>query len=201
MLKLLDVAGFPAERVHLIAVDGGGDSHKQSPGGEERGLEIYRVPTFVVERGGAEVARIVEYPVLSVERDLLAILEGEAYAPNYASYPVIRQWLADGLLADPNVSARGLAGRVRGRVASEGELGAAAVVLMARGQNVEAIKLMEANCALYRESSRCYARLAEALVDNGETESAHAPAERAIRLNQDPSRTDELLELLERALE
>ena len=200
MVKLLEQAGLPTARVHLIAVDRGGDAHKRSPDGEERGREIYRVPTLVVERAGRELSRIVEFPVLSLERDLLAILSDVGYQPNYASYPAIREWLAAGLLADPNVSARGLAGRLRLRVASEGELEAAATVLESRGQRVEALKLLETNCVLHGESAGCHARLAEALLDAGRAEVARAAAERAIRLNDDPSRTQDLLDLLARAV-
>jgi hypothetical protein len=113
ILKVLDEMGFPQENLALVGVDWVDEAHKQSPGGEERGLEIYRVPTFIVERGGREISRFVEYPVLSVERDLLAILSDEKYEPSYASYPVVRRWLDDGLLADPNISPRGLANEVR----------------------------------------------------------------------------------------
>ena len=56
---------------------------------------------------------MVEHPVLSLERDLSAILQGGLYRPDYASYPIIRRWLREGLLSDENVSARGLAGQLR----------------------------------------------------------------------------------------
>lgn len=56
MLKLLDTLGFPPSRLRMIAVDNTEALHKRSPGGEEAGLEIYRVPTLVVSRGGREVA-------------------------------------------------------------------------------------------------------------------------------------------------
>ena len=199
ILKLLDEIGFPEGRVELVAVDSGEGVHKRSPGGEEQGLDIYRVPTLVVRRDGKEIARLVEFPVLSLERDLLAILSDARYEPNYRSYPVIHRWLDEGLLADENVSAWGLANQVRNRVATEGELAAAARVLLERGDVAEAVKLMQVNCALYRESPRCFARLAEAQLRAGEPEAAREAAERAIRLNADPARLEELLDLLERS--
>ena len=106
LLKLLDELEFPAENLTLVAVDGVDEATKRSPTGEEKGVEVYRVPTLVVSRGGKEVARFVEYPVLSLERDLLAILSGEPYEPNYISYPTVRRWLREGLLADENVKAQ-----------------------------------------------------------------------------------------------
>jgi len=200
MLKLLDEIDFSSERLRLIAVDNGEDALKRSPGGEEQGLEIWRVPTLVVVRRGREVSRIVEHPVLSLERDLLAILRGEDYRPSYRAYPVVRRWLAEGLLADDNVSPSGLAGEVRALVANEWELRAVARVLLSRGDVDEAVKLFETNRALYRRSSRCHADLAGALIRAGDPDEARRAAERAIRLNTEPEETESLIELLGRTL-
>jgi thiol-disulfide isomerase/thioredoxin len=198
LVKLLDEMGFPRERVELIGVDAVEGQQKRSPGGEEVGLEIYRVPTLIVRRAGKEVARVVEFPVLSLERDLLAILSGNPPEPNYRSYPVVRRWRESGLLGDKNVSAWGLAGEVRGLVSGEEELGAAAEVLLDRGEVAEAVKLFEANCALFRESARCQARLAEGRLRAGDVEAAREAAERALRLNTSPDRVADLVALLGR---
>ena len=165
LLKLLDELEFPDADLTLVAVDDVAEAAKRSPTGEEKGMEIYRVPTIVVSRDDQEVARIVEHPVVSLERDLLAILSGELYEPNYTSYPTVRRWLREGLLSDENVSPRGLAAQVRREIRSEGELAAAGRVLLSRGDAREAIALYRVNCALYPESSRAFARLAEGLRD------------------------------------
>jgi len=201
LLKLLDTIGFPRERVELIAVDSTDEAVKRSPGGEERGLEIYRVPTVVVRRGELEVARIVEYPVRSLERDLLTILEGRPYEPSYATYAVICRWLGEGLLADPNVSEYGLADEIRHRITTEGELSAAARVLLSRGDTVEALALYRVNCVLHRDSPGCFARLAGALSRSGERDEAVAAAEKALRLGPDPEETKELVELIRESAE
>jgi hypothetical protein len=199
VLRLLDEMNFPAERVILIGVDGDAEMHKRSPGGEEQGLEIYRVPTVIVRRDGREWNRIVEYPVLSLERDLLAILGGNEYAPSYRSYPIVRDWLADGSLADPNVSPRGLADAVRQVVSGEGELAAAARVMLTRGEVTEAVKLYEVNVALFRENARSWARLAKARVHAGDSEGALVAAKRAMRLNDDPDEVEGLIDLVQSA--
>lgn len=197
LLKLFDILGLPAERVELIALDRTTEALKQSPDHEERGREIYRVPTLIVERDGKEVSRLVEHPVLSLERDLLSILSGETYTPSYASYPVIHRWLEEGLLADPNVNPWGLAQQVRGKVNGEGDLAAAARVLQSRGDLTEAVKLFEVNCALHRESAGCHERLAAALLESGDRENARKHAERALRYNDDPERIQGLTELFD----
>ena len=198
LLKLFDAMGLPEGSVELVALDRTDEALKQSPGGEERGREIYRVPTLIVERDGEELSRLVEHPVLSLERDLLAMLDGRGYSPSYAAYSVIRRWLDEGLLADPNVSPWGLAKQLRPKINGEGDLAAAARVFQTRGDLAEAIKLYEINCALYWESSRCHERLATALLENGDHEDAKKSAERALRYNDDTERLEELTALIQR---
>ncbi len=81
--KVLDEAGFPKENLEVIAVDRKKEAYKQAPNREEKGLNIHRVPTFVIYKKGKEVNRIVEYPKETFERDLLAIVKGEKYRSKY----------------------------------------------------------------------------------------------------------------------
>ena len=63
---------------------GNGDSlYKKSPQHEEAGKNIVRVPTIIVEQKGNEIGRIIEFPITSLEKDLLTILRKEKYQPNY----------------------------------------------------------------------------------------------------------------------
>lgn len=85
MLKLLETAGCNISLVKLVFVSNAPDSYKQSPQHEEAGKNIKRVPTLIVYSNKIETGRIVEYPVVSLEKDLLAILRGEKYVPNYTT--------------------------------------------------------------------------------------------------------------------
>ena len=73
MMKVLDQIGFPKSNITFIALDNDDNAYKQSPKHEEKGMSIYRVPTFIVYEKGKEIARINELPVQSTERDLLQI--------------------------------------------------------------------------------------------------------------------------------
>lgn len=75
-MKILDTAGFPGEQLKIVAVDNRREFYKKSPGGEEWGLNIKYVPTFIFLKDGKEVNRIVEYPVNSLEMDMEKILMG-----------------------------------------------------------------------------------------------------------------------------
>ena len=60
--------------IEYIAVD----RADQRPPELERDLGLRYVPTFIVRRGGEEVGRMVEESPGGIERDLLALLTGEA---------------------------------------------------------------------------------------------------------------------------
>lgn len=83
MLKMLDCCNFPAVQLRLIMVSNLDSMYKQSPHHEELGRNIVRVPTVIIEEAGKEKGRIVEYPVVSLEKDMLRILRNEKYIPNY----------------------------------------------------------------------------------------------------------------------
>jgi len=81
--KVLDKAKVNASQIEAIAVDKKPEAYKASPNGEEKGLNIHRVPTFIFYKNGKEVNRIVEYPRQDFERDIHKIVTGEKYSPHY----------------------------------------------------------------------------------------------------------------------
>lgn len=68
------VGGLVPFEIEYVAVD----RSKQEPADLVAGADLRYVPTFVVERGGEEVGRVVESALNGIERDLLALLTGEA---------------------------------------------------------------------------------------------------------------------------
>ena len=72
MWRALEAAGAPPFPIEYVALD------RSFQAGEVDIVDraVIAVPTIVVERGGAEVGRIVERPVASVERDLADLLTG-----------------------------------------------------------------------------------------------------------------------------
>jgi len=69
-LKILDIWGFPADKITLIGVD----NAKLSPVGEYEKLNIERVPTFIFYKNNIESGRIIETPLTSLEQDIVNIL-------------------------------------------------------------------------------------------------------------------------------
>jgi thiol-disulfide isomerase/thioredoxin len=72
--KALDMAATVPFAVHYIGVD----RQKEEPSAPVINNDIRYVPTFIVYREGREVGRIVEESPHGIEKDLLALLTGEA---------------------------------------------------------------------------------------------------------------------------
>lgn len=82
--KILDALNFPKEQLTMVALDYTKENYKKSPGGEEKGLNIIKVPTFIFYLNGKQVNRIVESPIESLEKDIASILDQNEYIPKYS---------------------------------------------------------------------------------------------------------------------
>lgn len=77
--KILDQAGFDEKNLELITVD----HSKKTPDNLQEGLNITNVPTFIFYKKGKEIGRFVEYPRETLEKDILAIINGQPYKHSY----------------------------------------------------------------------------------------------------------------------
>ena len=80
LLNILVAIQYDQSNITLIAVD----ENKVTPEGLEEGYTIEYVPTIILYKNGKELGRVVEYPIETLEADLLAIAIGEDYTPAYA---------------------------------------------------------------------------------------------------------------------
>lgn len=69
-MKIMDIIGFPSEKITFI----GTDIEKLSPVGGFEELDIQRVPTFIFYIDNLEAGRIIEVPTTSLEEDIVNIL-------------------------------------------------------------------------------------------------------------------------------
>ena len=185
-MKVMNEINFPADKIKIITVGDGDSLYKQSPQHEEKGLGIFRVPTFIVYKNGIEVNRINEYPAISLEKDLLAITSNQSYSPNYRSFPVVSKWLNDGTLLDENISGKSISGQLKSLVNGENEINSLAYLLLEQGKTKEALKLFQANYYLYPESANIISSLGEGYLKNKDTKNAVIFLERSLEQNKDP---------------
>ncbi len=87
--KILEAAEFPIDQLKMVTVDNTKPNYKKSPNGEEEGLNIVKVPTFIFMKKGKEVNRIIESPVTSLEKDMTAILVEKDYVPNHSEVRLV----------------------------------------------------------------------------------------------------------------
>jgi thiol-disulfide isomerase/thioredoxin len=69
-MRVMDIWQFPYSKITFIGVD----DAKLSPVGEYEGLDIQRVPTFIIYKNNIEAGRIIENPKTSLEQDIVDIL-------------------------------------------------------------------------------------------------------------------------------
>ncbi len=72
-MKIVDLWGFPVEKIRFIGVD----INKIAPLVDYPELGIQRVPTFIFYENNSEKGRIIEVPVTSLEQDTRNILKGK----------------------------------------------------------------------------------------------------------------------------
>lgn len=80
LYKILDDAKFDESKLTLITTS----DEKTTPQSFEKGKNITNVPTIIFYKNDKELGRIVEYPIESLEKDMLAILSGKEYKHAYA---------------------------------------------------------------------------------------------------------------------
>lgn len=80
LLSILEAIKYDYSNVTLITVS----EDKDTPEGLEEGFNIEYVPTIIIYNNNVEMGRIVEYPIESLEADLLKIASGEEYNHAYS---------------------------------------------------------------------------------------------------------------------
>lgn len=182
-LKIMDGMGIPPQKVRIICTKSGNPGHKTSPGREEQGLYVFRVPTFIVRKNGREIGRIVESPVQSLEKDLLAIISGQSYEPNYAAGDRLRKLFevkSPGIL---NEQLPALAAQVKPVVKHDGELNGFGAVLLSAGDMEHAITAFLLNSTLFPTNPDAWGWLAEGYRRNHDNQKAVATYRKQLELS------------------
>lgn len=160
--KVLEAAEFPMERLTAIAVDRNKGTYKQSPGGEQLGKNIHRVPTFIFYLNGKEVNRITERPVKSLEADILAIQKGN-YTPGYHGVTMVNEFLTEHGAEKLIKRSKKIVPELKLLVKNRYELNTYATVLFYAGKKEEAISVYTLNTLLFPEEPGTYLSLANTL--------------------------------------
>ena len=161
MFKILASAGVRPAQIKMIMVDDHDSTYKQSPGHEERGKSIHRVPDLIVYSGKKEINRIVEYPVVSLEKDLLAIVNGSGYQPNYRAATYLLQHAQENNMDVLLKDTASLIENLKGLVKNSAELNSLGYVWMSAGEMDKAMMVFQLNAQLFPAVANVYDSLGE----------------------------------------
>ena len=156
MMKILDYCGVSTSHVKFIMLNSLGDFYKQSPGHEEKGLEIHRVPDFIAFKNKKEVGRIIEEPVVSLEKDLLSILHEDGYTPNYKAVAILGDLLKKNSNPYSEAQLLEFANTTKPYCKSSNELNTYGYVKMAAGEMDKAEAAFRINIILFPNDPNLY---------------------------------------------
>jgi tetratricopeptide (TPR) repeat protein len=183
MLKILQQVGMDTTKLALIFVDNSTDKYKQSPQREEKDKNIHHVPSFILYDEKKEIGRIVESPLLSLEKDMLAILRQQPYQPHYRAIEYWRKYIAD---RKENMTDEALQNQVailKPLCRHYGEFNAYAYVLLAAKDHTEALNAFRLNTMIYPDNPHVFESLGEAYEKVGNKKGAIAAYEKVLMLN------------------
>ncbi len=183
MLKILETAGMDTNRVSLVFVDNSTNSYKQSPQHEEQNRNIHHVPTFIIYDGNNEMGRIIESPVISLEKDIQAILTHQPYTPNYKaiSYWITKVTKRKSSLSDKEL--QNLAAIIKPLCRHYGEFNSYGYVQLAANHTKEALNVFRLNTLMYPDTPGVFDSLGEALSKTGNKTDAIRAYEKVLQLN------------------
>lgn len=166
LYKILEATDFSLDRLTLVAVSRDRNTYKQSPGGEEEGLNIHRVPTIIVYKNGVEINRIIESPVLTIEEDLLQILDGN-YTPNHYIVSFTNDLIEEYGINKLFKKAKKHKTKFTAIGKKSSSLNTYANVLYYADQKQKAIEVLKLNAFLFPEEISVYSNLGDKLSDLG----------------------------------
>lgn len=182
-LKLWDKMGLSRDQLKFTALYGSGEDYKQGPNGEEEGLNIHRVPTFIFKENGKEYARIVESPSTDLLTDVAQIALGYPSAPNYAGANYILQVFDTMTMDEVYKDIQNIYRTAYYKVGRFAEFNTLGKVLSAAGKKKEALLVFQFNTYYHPGSWYGYKSYGELLVEMENYPQAIKAYEKLISLN------------------
>ncbi len=192
--KVLEAANFPESQLEVIALDRTKEAYKQGPNGEEKGMQIHRVPTFIFYKDGKEVNRIVEYPQASLERDMLNITSGKRYSPNYVAANYLQYLFAEKSLDSLKTEQDKLFPRLAEFVDGSKELNTLGYVYLRAKQMDKALFVFDLNTKIFPYKYNVYDSLGEAYLEEENYNEALKNYNKVLELKPDDENALKIVE-------
>lgn len=193
-LKIVDHSKIKMSNIELIGLDNRSDAYKQGPNGEEKGLNIHRVPTFLFYKDDQEIGRIVESPATSLEKDVAQIYAGLAPEPNYKVANYIGKLFKEKTIAEVDTFLTTNTRYFKRKISSEGELNTYGYVLLSAKKLEQAIVAFKLNTLLFPKSANVYDSLGEAYMKAGKYQLATENYLRSCQLNPENESAKQMIQ-------
>ena len=199
-IKLWDELGLDRNQLHFVALHNKSNVYKQGPEGEEKGMNIHRVPTIVFEQNDQEIARIVESPLNSMEADLAQISLGFPSTPRYRGANYLSTLYAQVPLDSLTQHFRPALRKIYREVHTSSELNTFGYVLKAAGRDQEALFAFQLNAWLFKHHPNVHDSLGEMYFDLKNYQQARNSYEQVLKLEAGNENAQEMLGKIEEAL-
>lgn len=194
-IKLLDHCGVPEFALKLVMVDYRDGAYKQSPQHEERGKNIFRVPTILLYSGTKELGRIIEFPKENLEKDLLRILNGEKYQPNYGAGQLFLEKIEKNAVYSLTIDSNSIQRDFTPGFRNSFELNSIGHVLLDQGKKQKALSAFQLNTQVFPSATQSWNGLATAYLSLGRKQEARLAVDRGLRLDASNAETKRLSQL------
>ena len=193
-IKILADLGVRPSQYELYMVDNHAENYKQAPESTIYGGSIFRVPTFVIEKDGKELDRIIEEPVENLEKDLLSIASGNAYEPAYRLAPRLQNLVRQkgNFYVIENISK--VSAEVQDFKTKASELNSYAYALLAQNKPELSLAILRINGLLFPEEGSVYDYMADVYLKNGNTKQALASYKKMLELEPDSEYAKSMVE-------
>lgn len=181
--KLIDEWGIKPDQVEYLALSNITPYYKRGLKGEEKGLDIHRVPTFIFYKNNQEIGRIVEYPVNDLQTDLVQILLGYPSQPQYKGVSLLMTYLKKTPLNSAEIDKERIQRSLRFLIRRSSELNSLGYVYLSQDKTVEAIYTFKINTELFPEDPNTFDSLGEAYFSINQLDKAKKAYDQVLRID------------------
>ena len=203
-IKVWNQMGLDESQLQIIALHVDSIMYKQGPDQETIGYNIHKVPTFVFEKDGKEIGRIVERTVFDLDTDIRLISTEKPYKNRYQAVSLMDKFLntthADSLILESTLKEANRL--VRREVSKSSELNVYAYILKYQGEIERAKFVYQLNKQLFPFHPSTHMGYGKLLMELGELEAAEESFYEALRIKkEDPYIIKKLAEIAEKSKE
>lgn len=185
-IKTWTELGLSTDQLQLIALHNEDDLYKQAPDDIALQYNIHRVPTFVFEKDGVELNRIVERTVFDLDTDLKAIANDFPYKPRYKAVQIMNEFMNDTPIDSLTTKSaiNNAYRKIARELSSSSELNTYGYVLMAAQQLEKAEYIFKLNRYIFPYDPNTRDSYGEILLKNKKLEEAQTEYYEALRIKQ-----------------